>query len=57
MHWLSCSAAHGVFLDQGSNLCLLHWQVNFHLLSYQGNLRLIIFKKQKTWEVFWLLPP
>ena len=23
---LSCSTACGIFLDQGSNLCLLHWQ-------------------------------
>ena len=28
VHGLSCSAARGIFLDQGSNLCLLHWQVN-----------------------------
>ena len=26
--WLSCSAACGIFLDQGLNLCLLHWQVD-----------------------------
>ena len=25
---LSCSAACGIFLDQGSNLCPLHWQVD-----------------------------
>ena len=25
-HRLSCSMAYGIFLDQGSNLCLLHWQ-------------------------------
>ena len=25
---LSCSEACGTFLDQGSNPCLLHWQVN-----------------------------
>ena len=24
--WLSCFAACGVFLDQGLNLCPLHWQ-------------------------------
>ena len=27
-HGLSCSAACGTFLDQGSNLCPLHWQVD-----------------------------
>ena len=28
MHRLSCSAAWGIFLDQGLNLCPLHWQVD-----------------------------
>ena len=27
-HGLSCSAACGIFLDQGSNLCPLHWQAD-----------------------------
>ena len=27
-HGLSCSEARGIFRDQGSNLCLLHWQVD-----------------------------
>ena len=27
-HRLSCAMAGGIFLDQGSNLCLLHWQVD-----------------------------
>ena len=27
-HVLSCPAACGVFPDQGSNLCPLHWQAN-----------------------------
>ena len=26
-----------IFPDQGSNPCLLHWQVNFLLLDYQGS--------------------
>ena len=26
VHGLSCSVACGIFLDQGSNLCPLHWQ-------------------------------
>ena len=34
---LSCSLACGIFLDQGSNLCLLHWQVNYLPQSHQGN--------------------
>ena len=33
---LRCSAAGGIFLDQGSNLCLLSWQANLPL-SHQGS--------------------
>ena len=36
-HGLSCSMAYGIFLDQESNLCLLHWQVFSLLLSHQGS--------------------
>ena len=35
-HRLSCSVAFGVFLDQGSNLYLLHWQVDSLPCSHQG---------------------
>ena len=28
VHGLSCSAACGIFLDQGSNPCPLHWQAD-----------------------------
>ena len=28
-HRLGCFAAGGIFLDQGSNSCLLHWQADF----------------------------
>ena len=34
---LSCSVACGVFLDQGSNLCHLHWQVDSLSLSHLGS--------------------
>ena len=27
---LSCSTACGIFPDQGLNLCLLHWQADYH---------------------------
>ena len=37
VHRLSCSAACGIFLDQGSNLCLLHWQAESSQLSHQGS--------------------
>ena len=28
VHRLSCSVARGIFLDQGSNLCPVHWQAD-----------------------------
>ena len=36
-HGLSCSLACGIFLDQGLNLCLLHWQVDSLPLSHRGS--------------------
>ena len=36
-HRLSCSTAHGIFLDQGSNPCLLRWRADSLPLSYQGS--------------------
>ena len=38
-HGLSCSAACGIFPDQGSNLCPLHWQADSQLLLRQGSPR------------------
>ena len=37
VHGLSYSTVCGIFLDQGSNLCLLHWQADSLSLSYQGS--------------------
>ena len=34
---LSCSLPCGIFLDQGSNSCLLHWQADAWPLSHQGS--------------------
>ena len=42
VHGLSCSEACGIFLDQGSKLCPLHWQVDSLPRSYQGSLILIV---------------
>ena len=39
---LSCSAACGISLNQGSNPCLLHWQADSLLLSRQGSLQHIL---------------
>ena len=35
-HGLSCFAACGIFPDQGSNPCLLHWQADSLPLSHQA---------------------
>ena len=43
VHRLSCSTACGIFLDQGSNPCLLHWQADSLLLSHQGSPSIFIF--------------
>ena len=34
---LRCSEARGIFLDQGSNLCLFHWQADSYPLCHQGS--------------------
>ena len=36
-HGFSCSAACGIFPDQGMKLCLLHWKIDSSPLSHQGN--------------------
>ena len=33
----SCSAAHGIFPDQGLNRCPLHWQADSQPLHHQGS--------------------
>ena len=36
-HGPSCSMACGIFPDQGSNPCPLHWQADSQSLRHQGN--------------------
>ena len=36
-HGLSCSTACGIFPDQGSNPCPLHWQADSQPLHHQGS--------------------
>ena len=36
-HALSCPAARGIFPNQGSKLCLLHWQADSLPWSHQGS--------------------
>ena len=43
VHRLSCSVASGIFPDQRSNPCLLHWQMDSLPLSHQGSLGLGYF--------------
>ena len=38
VHGLRCPPACGIFLDQGSNPCPLHWQVDSLPLDHQGSL-------------------
>ena len=58
---LGCSTACGIFLDQGSNLCLLHWQENSLPRSHQGSPQLILVEmtcgchRQHLWLMLWLL--
>ena len=42
-HRPSCFAAYGIFPDQGSNPCPLHWQADSQPLCHQGS---------PSWEVF-----
>ena len=43
-HGPSCSAACGIFPDQGSNPCPLHWQADSQPMRHQGSPRLCFFK-------------
>ena len=49
-HGPSCSAACGIFPDQGSNPCPLHWQVDSQPLRHQGSPKCYHF-----WVVFCLV--
>ena len=37
VHGLGRSTARGIFLNQGPNLCLLHWQEDSFALNHQGS--------------------
>ena len=52
-HGPSCSAACGIFPDQGSNPCPLHWQADSQPLHHQGS-PLLPLKRLSTLP---LLPP
>ena len=42
-HGPSCSAACGIFPDQGSNPCLLHWQADPQPLRHQGSPAVVFY--------------
>ena len=42
-HEPSCSAACGIFPDQGSNPCPLHWQADSQPLRHQGSPLILLF--------------
>ena len=45
VHELSCSMACGIFPDQGSNPCFLHWPADSLPLSHQGSPSLLLLIK------------
>ena len=51
----SCSAACGIFPDQGSNPCPLHWQADSQPLHHQGSPW--IFNTVCRVRHSWVLPP
>ena len=53
-HRLSCPEECEIFLDQGSNSCLLHWQMDSLPLSHQGSpLHLFFLRSDETLCIQW----
>ena len=48
-HGPSCSAACGIFPDQGSNPCPLHWQADSQPLRHQGSPKFFLFTQEFEW--------
>ena len=56
-HGLSRSTARGIFPDQGSNPCPLHWQADSHPLRHQGSPPMYACRSQPRdypWREWWL---
>ena len=53
-HRPSCSTACGIFPDQGSNPCPLHWQADSQPLRHQGSPTALIF--YRNWTLKFCLP-
>ena len=50
-HGPSCSAARGIFPDQGSNPCRLHWQADSQPLRHQGSPMLSFWWTKRPWKL------
>ena len=53
-HGPRCSAACGIFPDQGSNPCPLHWQADSQPLHHQGSPIVLILKEKNILFLFFL---
>ena len=51
-HGPSCSTVCGVFPDQGSNPCPLHWQADSQPLRHQGSPKELTFEKNSFNSLF-----
>ena len=47
-HRLSCPVAQGIFLNQGSNPCPLHWQADSKPLDHQGSPQTLFYTLRET---------
>ena len=56
-HGISCSTACGIFPDQRSNSCLLHWQADSLPLSHQGSPPYVLVKVSVAWSCLTLCDP
>ena len=55
-HRLHCSAARGIFPDQGSNLCPLHWQTDAQPLCHQGSPESVYLLTVFIQYIYWIYP-
>ena len=47
VHWLSCCETCGIFLDQESSLCLVHWQADSLPQGQLGSLEVVLITTTK----------
>ena len=55
VHGPSCSVACGIFPDQGSNPCPLHWQADSQPLRHQGSPEFYIFLFKNIFYLLFIL--